>query len=95
MAHRKPLFAGDSEIDQIFKIFRVLGTPKEANWPGVTSLPDFKPTFPKWNPTSLAKHLPNLDSAGIDLISKMITYDPNQRISAREALEHVRLSDVC
>jgi serine/threonine protein kinase len=91
MAHRKALFAGDSEIDQIFKIFRVLGTPKESVWPGVTSLPDFKSTFPKWNPVNLTKHLPNLDKNGIDLLSKMIAYDPNQRISAREALEHVRL----
>ncbi len=48
MAERKPLFAGDSEIDQVFKIFRIMGTPKESMWPGVTNLPDFKPTFPRW-----------------------------------------------
>jgi cyclin-dependent kinase len=41
----KPLFQGDSEIDQIFKIFSVLGTPDENSWPGVTALPDYKPTF--------------------------------------------------
>jgi len=90
MAQRRPLFAGDSEIDQIFKIFRTLGTPKESTWPGVTSLPDFKPTFPKWAPTSLAKQVPNLDETGIDLLSKMICYDPLSRISARDALAHVR-----
>jgi len=32
------LFAGDSEIDQLFKIFRVLGTPTEETWPGVSQL---------------------------------------------------------
>ena len=42
----KPLFQGDSEIDQIFKIFSVLGTPDETSWPGVTGLPDYKPTSP-------------------------------------------------
>ena len=41
MAQRRPLFMGDSEIDQIFKIFKVLGTPNESNWPEALKLPDF------------------------------------------------------
>ena len=36
------LFAGDSEIDQLFKIFRVLGTPTEETWPGVSQLSGIK-----------------------------------------------------
>jgi hypothetical protein len=46
----QPLFKlkGDSEIDQLFRIFRVLRTPTEDIWPGVTQLPDFKATFPAW-----------------------------------------------
>merc|ERR1711904_558357 len=48
MATGAPLFAGDSEIDTIFRIFRKLGTPTEQIWPGLRELPDFKPTFPKW-----------------------------------------------
>ncbi|KAJ6160942.1 hypothetical protein N7470_004338 [Penicillium chermesinum] len=35
MCTRKPLFPGDSEIDEIFKIFRILGTPDEETWPGL------------------------------------------------------------
>merc|ERR550514_466978 len=54
MATGAPLFAGDSEIDTIFKIFQKLGTPTEAMWPGVSELPDFKPTFPKWAPKGWA-----------------------------------------
>merc|ERR1719450_664577 len=50
MATGAPLFAGDSEIDTIFKIFQKLGTPTEQIWPGVSELPDFKVTFPKWPP---------------------------------------------
>ena len=42
MATGRPLFPGDSEIDELFRIFRVLGTPTEASWPGVSSLPDYK-----------------------------------------------------
>ena len=38
------------EIDELFKMFRVLGTPNEQLWPGVSKFPDFKATFPKWPP---------------------------------------------
>ncbi|VDM71961.1 unnamed protein product [Strongylus vulgaris] len=45
---KKPLFMGDSEIDQLFQTFRLLGTPGEKMWQGVSSLPQFKLNFPKW-----------------------------------------------
>lgn len=45
---RKPLFAGDSEIDQLYKIFQVMGTPNEQSWPGVSNLPQFGSRFPNW-----------------------------------------------
>lgn len=47
---------GDSEIDQIFKIFKVLGTPNDQNWPDARALPDFKPTFPQWKGIPLSEH---------------------------------------
>ena len=50
MAQRRPLFTGDSEIDQIFKIFKVLGTPNDSLWPEATQYADFKAKFPKWKP---------------------------------------------
>ena len=37
MATLRALFNGDSEIDQIYRIFRILGTPSNAIWPGVES----------------------------------------------------------
>ncbi|KAK6140901.1 hypothetical protein DH2020_025363 [Rehmannia glutinosa] len=68
MVNQQPLFPGDSEIDELFKIFRVMGTPTEDTWPGVTSLPDFKTAFPKWPSKELATLVPTLDSAGLDLL---------------------------
>ncbi|EDV58529.1 cyclin-dependent kinase 1 [Drosophila erecta] len=88
MATRKPLFQGDSEIDQLFRMFRILKTPTEDIWPGVTSLPDYKNTFPCWSTNQLTNQLKNLDENGIDLIQKMLIYDPVHRISAKEILEH-------
>ncbi|XP_044499572.1 cell division control protein 2 homolog isoform X1 [Mangifera indica] len=94
MVNQRPLFPGDSEIDELFKIFRVLGTPKEDIWPGVTSLPDFKSAFPKWTAKDLASVVPNLEPAGVDLLSKMLCMDPSRRITARSALEHEYFKDI-
>lgn len=65
---RRALFPGDSEIDQLFRIFRTLGTPDETVWPGVTSLPDYKPSFPKWARQELSKVAPLLDEDGRELL---------------------------
>lgn len=91
MAQKKPFFCGDSEIDQLFKIFQTLGTPNETIWSGVSELPDFKPSFPKWKRQDIASLCNNLDPLGVDLLEKMLVLDPLGRISAREALEHVFL----
>lgn len=50
LVHNKIFLAGDSEIDQIFKIFRLLGTPTKDMWPGVTEYDFWKDNFPKFNP---------------------------------------------
>ncbi|KAJ2393916.1 Cyclin-dependent kinase catalytic subunit [Coemansia sp. RSA 2559] len=94
MVKRKPLFPGDSEIDEIFKIFRILGTPTEEIWPDITSLPDYKPSFPKWQAKNLASFLPGLDADGIDLLKRMLIYDPAHRISAKQALAHPYFNDI-
>ena len=45
---KRPLFMGDCEIDQIFKIFQHHGTPTEISWPGVSKLKNYKVSFPKF-----------------------------------------------
>jgi len=92
---RNPLFPGDCEIDQLFKIFRILGTPNEEVWPNCTQLPDFKSSFPTWNRLPLRKvlELP-VENSAYDLLEKMLTYDPSRRISAKDALRHEYLSDL-
>lgn len=67
MATRRALFPGDSEIDQLFKIFRTLGTPDETIWPGVSQLPDYKSMFPKWDSRDLDEVVPNFDTNARDL----------------------------
>lgn len=72
----------------VFVNFRILKTPTEDIWPGVTSLPDYKNTFPCWSTNQLPNQLKNLNSDGLDLIQKMLIYDPVHRISAKDILEH-------
>lgn len=88
MCTRKPLFPGDSEIDEIFKIFRTLGTPTEDDWPGVTSFPDFKPSFPKWMRDFRDPLVPTLRPDGEDLLESLLMYDPASRLSAKKAVTH-------
>ncbi|KAL0586659.1 hypothetical protein ABG067_003647 [Albugo candida] len=94
MVNKQPLFPGDSEIDELFRIFRVLGTPDEVLWPGVSSYPDYKTTFPKWRPRSLAKVVPYLDPVGLDLLSRMLQYEPGCRITPRTAMAHPWFNDL-
>ena len=70
MATKRALFPGDSEIDQLFRIFRTLGTPNENVWPGVSRFPDFKDTFPQWKRQDLNKMLEQwCDPDAIDLLN--------------------------
>jgi len=91
MATGSPLFAGDSEIDTAFKIFQKLGTPTEAVWPGLSKLPDFKPSFPKWQPkgwANIRNTSAQLGPTGVDLLDQLMRYNPSARVSARAALQH-------
>lgn len=94
MINMKPLFPGDSEIDELFKIFRVLGTPNEGTWPGVSQFADFKDTFPKWDCIPWRDMVPSLEPLGLDLLSQMLRYEPQKRITARAAVQHPYFSDV-
>jgi serine/threonine protein kinase len=93
-----PLFAGDSEIGTLYKIFQKLGTPTEYNWAGVGELPFFNPSiFPKWASKSW-QEIRNLKTRvgddGVDLLSSMLVYDPKHRIAARQSLQRKYLKEV-
>lgn len=87
MLTKKVLFPGDSEIDQIFKIFQVLGTPTTDEWPALASMPHYKATFPKWVAKDLKKMLNSTEGAA-DLVAKLLLYDVYKRISAQDAMKH-------
>lgn len=84
-----PLFPGDNELDQVHKIHNILGTPDpriiESFKRHATHM-EFD--FPLKRGTGLEKLLPNATKDCIDLLYKLLTYDPSKRITAEEALRH-------
>ncbi|KAF9562823.1 Cyclin-dependent kinase 3 [Mortierella alpina] len=75
----------DSEIDELFRIFKMRGTPNPKTWPGVDKLKDWNPNFPQWDRVPLSQLVPTLCPAGLDLLEQMIEYNPANRISAKRA----------
>jgi hypothetical protein len=53
-------------------------------------LQHYKESFPNFKPKDLNEVFPNLDLMGIDLMSLLLNMDPNKRISAKDALLHVK-----
>jgi hypothetical protein len=51
----KPLFPSDSEIDHIFRVFRVAGTPTLKDWPEVVTMKNFSPNFPIYSAIDMAQ----------------------------------------
>ena len=80
--------------DQLFHIFRSLGTPDEGAWWGVTRMPNYVAEYPQWQPRSLEGIAPNLGGAGLSLLGSMLTYDPLRRATCRQVLEHEYFADL-
>ncbi|KAF4984381.1 hypothetical protein FZEAL_425 [Fusarium zealandicum] len=90
----RPLFPGTTNEDQIVRIFRIMGTPTERSWPGITQFPEYKPTFQMYATQDLRNILPAIDPTGIDLLQRMLQLRPELRISAQEALTHAWFNDL-
>ncbi|KAL6963089.1 Cyclin-dependent kinase D-1 [Sarracenia purpurea var. burkii] len=84
---RRPFLQGNSDIDQLGKIFAAFGTPKPSQWPDMQYLPDYvEYQYVPGQP--LRQLFPLTSDDALDLLLKMFMYDPKARISAQQALEH-------
>ncbi|KAK1365375.1 CDK-activating kinase 1AT [Heracleum sosnowskyi] len=91
----EPLFPGTSDIDQLSRIFSVLGNLSEEVWPECSKLPDYQTIlFNKIdNPIGLEECLPNRSSDEILIVKKLLSFDPANRATAMELLHDKYLND--
>uniref|UniRef100_G3S2G8 non-specific serine/threonine protein kinase n=1 Tax=Gorilla gorilla gorilla TaxID=9595 RepID=G3S2G8_GORGO len=85
----RPLFPGTSEVDEIFKICQVLGTPRKSDWPeGYQLASSMNFRFPQCVPINLKTLIPNASNEAIQLMTEMLNWDPKKRPTASQALKH-------
>ena len=90
----RPLFPGTTNEDQLQKIFRLMGTPSERSWPGISQFPEYKPSGQNFFTQDLRIILPHMDPAALDLLQRMLQLRPEMRVSAQEALNHPWFRDL-
>ena len=87
---RTPLFPGETDPNQLQKIFALLGTPSSADWPGLTTLPGFLlfETCEAMSADQWRRLFGGHSAEATDLLLAMLVLSPHCRISAADALRH-------
>ncbi|KAK3619453.1 negative regulator of the PHO system [Elasticomyces elasticus] len=84
----RPLFPGTTNEDQLQKIFRLMGTPSERSWPGISQFPEYKTNWTIYSTQELRSYLPQIDPLGLQVLSQMLQLRPELRCSAQQAVQH-------
>ncbi|XP_037960694.1 mitogen-activated protein kinase 16 [Teleopsis dalmanni] len=85
----RPLFPGSSEVDQLFKICSVLGTPQKNDWPEgyrLAAIIQFR--YPDCVKVPLNTFITRCSRSGLELLENMLLYDPNKRPTAQQSLKY-------
>ena len=91
LIQRKPMFCGNSERDQFIKICSVLGTPSESSWPGINKLCRYYQDINEQG-IDLYERYKRVGEEGVNLLYRLLTFNPEKRISATDALSHKFIS---
>eukprot|EP00891_Asterochloris_glomerata_P005265 jgi/Astpho2/5265/fgenesh1_pm.00074_%23_26_t len=84
---RRPWFIGTSDLDVLSKVFAALGTPTEAQWPDMRALPNFV-EYSRTEAPPLGSIIKGASEDALDLLAKMMQFDPKRRITLQDALAH-------
>ncbi|KFH02978.1 putative cell-cycle-associated protein kinase CDK [Toxoplasma gondii VAND] len=104
MIRGTPLFKGTQEFEVLIRVTKVLGTPTEEEWTNCCRLQHypfrnlseshfFSEHDKRQNLNAVLQG--KLDLDGLDLLARMLDYNPHRRITAAEALSHQWFTDVC
>lgn len=95
MATGRPLFPGSTVEEELHFIFKLLGTPTEQTWPGITSNEEFVAfNYPQYKAERLSNHTPRLSTDGVELLSEFLQFEGKKRISADESMNHSYFSNL-
>ena len=92
-----PAFDADSEVDLLYKMFQLCGTPTELTWPGIDGMSNIVTiacsapssiAWPKWAGTGVATRFSDLPADAINLLERMLVLNPTDRITATDCLTH-------
>ncbi|KAI0700423.1 Pkinase-domain-containing protein [Cytidiella melzeri] len=87
-----PLFRGRDNQDQLLHIMRIIGTPSESIIRRITSesgdAAAAQKQYPRYPKIPFSSVLPKASPQAIDLLERLLQFDPHKRISAAEALNH-------
>lgn len=94
MLGRRQLFPGKHYVHQLQLILSVLGTPPESvvGAIGAERVRSFVQSLPSRAPVPLARLYPQAEPVALHLLSAMLHFDPRERISVCQALEHPYLA---
>ncbi|KAI0305169.1 kinase-like domain-containing protein [Multifurca ochricompacta] len=86
---RHPILPGNSDLDQLEKIWQMCGTPNQHTWPNFDTLPGCEGVkHHNQHPKRLKSVFEQFGVETCDLIDRLLTCNPGERITASQALEH-------
>eukprot|EP01015_Nassula_variabilis_P008281 TRINITY_DN1654_c0_g1_i1.p2 TRINITY_DN1654_c0_g1~~TRINITY_DN1654_c0_g1_i1.p2 ORF type:complete len:173 (-),score=58.21 TRINITY_DN1654_c0_g1_i1:90-608(-) len=87
---RNPLFPGEDYLDQVQRVIAVLGTPSpdDLSYIGNESALKYIKSLPKRSKQSWSSLYPKANPVGLDLLGKMLTFNPDTRYTVEECLAH-------
>ena len=89
LVFKRKLFEGNNATEIIKSIENVLGTPINTSWPNIENINKYKEKFPIVKKGIFENNSKGFNQCALELFNRMIIYDPNKRISAKSALNHV------
>ncbi|XP_031694779.1 cyclin-dependent kinase 16-like [Anarrhichthys ocellatus] len=95
MTTGRPLFPGSTVEEELHFIFKLLGTPTEQSWSGISCNDEFVAyNYPLYRAERLSNHTPRLSTEGVELLSKFLKFEGKKRISAAESMNHRYFSNL-